>query len=179
MFPKKLLTLLLNKFIKKSLYIFLLPIFFSCSNYYFVYNNNFEEFLEKTEIFISGDDYEILRSNFIDNSEKLGDIKYRLEISSLKETKSAIIENDLTASAIEVKYVMVYRFSDIQKNCMILEKEITNSSTYKSRAEGYAFGSDLSKEEISKQLVENNINTFFQAVKTISDTFECPDENQS
>ena len=174
---KKLLILLLDKFIKKTFYFSSIFLLIGCSNYYFVYNNNFDDFLEKTNVFIKGNDYEIIKSNFIDNNKKTDVIKFELEINSLKETKSAVIENDQTASSIEVKYIIDYKFSSIQKNCVVLNKKITNSSTYKSRAEGFNFGTDLSKAEISKQLIEDNINSFFQAIKTISDTFDCLNED--
>ena len=83
---KKLLILLLDKFIKKTFYFSSIFLSIGCSNYYFVYNNNFDDFLEKTNVFIKGNDYEIIKSNFIDNNKKTDVIKFELEINSFKKT---------------------------------------------------------------------------------------------
>ena len=110
MFLEKLLILLQIKNINKCILFFLFFIY-SCSNFDFVYQNNgTSSELSITEILITGSGDDIIRktlsNKFLLNDESGG---YRLSVSSKMETKSIVIENDQTASTVEIKYILDYK----------------------------------------------------------------------
>ena len=76
------------------------------------------------------------------------------------ETKSIVIENDQTASTVEIKYIIDYSLFDYNKDCIVAKENIISLSTYNSRAESYNFGSDLSKEQVNQEVIRDNINKF-------------------
>tara|TARA_E500000331_G_C17075061_1_gene634358 strand:- start:120 stop:656 length:537 start_codon:yes stop_codon:yes gene_type:complete len=178
MFLEKLLILLQTKNIKKLILFF---IFFlcSCSNFDFVYKNSeTSSDLSIAEIFVtgSGDDLikKILSNKFLSNKES---VDYKLSVNSKMETKSVVIENDQTASTVEIKYIMGYSLFDYKKDCIVVKESISSLSTYNSRAESYNFGSDLSKEQVTQQVIQDNINKFAYQINTKGNNLECIDES--
>ena len=181
MFLEKLLILLLNK--KKYFIFFIFFSFFiiGCSNFSFVYSDKYEfdEFLKETTIQVDGDSSAIIKilltPSYLDGERK---IKYLLDIKSKKESKNLVIENDKTASVVEIKFNLEYIFKNNLKGCIIFQKDVETTSTYNSRAEGYNFGTDLIEEQTSRQLIEDNIALFLQYLKTNNnDNFICQNES--
>ena len=151
---------------------------YSCSNFDFVYKNNGTgNEISITEILITGssDDIikKILSNKFLLNDESDG---YRLSVNSKMETKSIVIENDQTASTVEIKYILSYDLFDHKKDCIVFKEIIGTLSTYNSRAESYNFGSDLSKEQVAEQVIHDNINKFTYQINTKGNELECINE---
>ena len=180
MFLEKLLILLQIKNINKFALFFLFCLY-SCSNFDFVYNNNdTSSELLIDEIFVSGSGNDIIKkilSNRFLSDEDTGD--YKLSVNSKMETKSVVIENDQTASTVEIKYILDYNLFNYKKNCNVVKESVGSFSTYNSRAEGYNFGSDLSKEQVSKQVIQDNINKFINQINTKGNELGCIDEGQT
>jgi len=174
MFLEKLLILSQIKNINKFVLIF---IFFlcSCSNFDFVYNNNdASSKLNIAEIFVSGSGNDIIKkvlSNRFLSDENSTD--YKLSVSSKMETKSVVIENDQTASTVEIKYILEYVLFNYKKDCVVIKESISSLSTYNSRAESYNFGSDLSKEQVNQEVIKDNINKFEYQINTKGNNLEC------
>ena len=174
MFLEKLLILLqiknLNKFV-----LFFIFFLYSCSNFDFVYDNNkTSSKLSIDEIFVSGsgDDIikKILSNRFLSDEDTAN---YKLSVSSKMETNSVVIENDQTASTVEIKYTLEYILFDYKKNCVVINENITSLSTYNSRAESYNFGSDLSKEQVNQEVIRDNINKFAYQINTQGNNLGC------
>ena len=177
MFLEKLLILLQIKNINKIV-LFFLFFLYSCSNFDFVYKNNeTTNELSISEILITGSSDDIIRktlsNKFLLNAES---DDYRLSVNSKMETKSIVIENDQTASTIEIKYILNYNLFDYKKDCIVFKEIISSLSTYNSRAESYNFGSDLSKEQVTEQVIQDNINKFAYQINTKGNELECINE---
>ena len=174
MFLEKLLILLqiknLNKFV-----LFFIFCLYSCSNFDFVYNNNVTSSeLSVAEILVSGSGNGVIKkilSNRFLSSEGVKD--YKLSVSSKMDTKSVVIENDQTASTVEIKYTLEYILFDYKKDCVVIKESISTLSTYNSRAESYNFGSDLSKEQVNQEVIRDNINKFVYQINTKGNNLEC------
>ena len=178
MFLEKLLILLQIKNINKIV-LFFLFFLYSCSNFDFVYKNNeTANELSISEILITGSSDDIVRktlsNKFLLNAES---DDYRLSVNSKMETKSIVIENDQTASTIEIKYILNYNLFDYKKDCIVFKEIISSLSTYNSRAESYNFGSDLSKEQVTEQVIQDNINKFAYQINTKGNELECINES--
>ena len=177
MFLEKLLILLQIKNINKIV-LFFLFFLYSCSNFDFVYKNNeTTNELSISEILITGSSEDIIRktlsNKFLLNAES---DDYRLSVNSKMETKSIVIENDQTASTIEIKYILNYNLFDYKKDCIVFKEIVSSLSTYNSRAESYNFGSDLSKEQVTEQVIQDNINKFAYQINTKGNELECINE---
>ena len=174
MFLEKLLILLqiknLNKFV-----LFFIFCLYSCSNFDFVYNSNdTSSELSVAEILVSGSSNDIIKkilSNRFLSTESAED--YKLSVSSKMDTKSVVIENDQTASTVEIKYTLEYILFDYKKDCIVIKENISSLSTYNSRAESYNFGSDLSKEQVNQEVIRDNINKFVYQINTKGNNLEC------
>ena len=174
MFLEKLLILLqiknLNKFV-----LFFIFCLYSCSNFDFVYNKNYlSSELSVSEILVSGSSNDIIKkilSNKFLSSESAKD--YKLSVSSKMDTKSVVIENDQTASTVEIKYTLEYVLFDYKKDCVVIKESISSLSTYNSRAESYNFGSDLSKEQVNQEVIRDNINKFVYQIITRGNNLGC------
>ena len=176
MFLEKLLILLQIKNINKIILFFVIFLF-SCSNFDFVYNNNEgSSELAIGEILVTGSSNDIIKKNLSNKFLNQGSVDYRLSVNSNMETKSVVIENDQTASTIEIKYTIDYIVFDHKKDCIVIKENIVSLSTYNSRAESYNFGSDLSKEQVIDQVIQDNINKFTYQINTIGNKLECVDE---
>ena len=68
---------------------------------------------------------------------------------------------------------MVYELKLIEKNCIIVKKEISNSRKFNSKSGGYNFGSDLSKKEIIESLIEENLRQYLNYISTNYLVLEC------
>ena len=174
MFLEKLLILLQIKNINKFALFFVLCLY-SCSNFEFVYNNDAQNSgLSVAEIFVSGSGNNIIKkilSNRFLSDE--GTANYKLSVSSKMETNSVVIENDQTASTVEIKYTLEYILFDYKKDCVVINENITSLSTYNSRAESYNFGSDLSKEQVNQEVIRDNINKFAYQINTQGNNLGC------
>ena len=177
MFLGKLLILLQIKNINRFI-IFFLFFLYSCSNFDFVYKNSEgDSELSIAEILVSGSSDDIIKKNlsnkFLINNETQN---YRLSVNSKVETKSIVIENDQTASTVEIKYILDYNLFDYKKDCVVIKENIISLSTYNSRAESYDFGSDLSEEQVTVQVIQDNINKFAYQINSKGKELGCIDE---
>ena len=174
MFLEKLSILLQIKNTSKVILFF---VFFlsSCSNFDFVYKKNeVNSKLSVAEFLITGSSNDIIKKilsdKFLVNEESQG---YRLSVNSTAETKSVVIENDQTASTVEIKYILDYSLFDYKKDCVVIKESISSLSTYNSRAESYDFGSDLSKEQVTEQVIQDNVNKFAYQINTKEKNLGC------
>ncbi len=174
MFLEKLLILLQIKNINKFVLFFVFCLY-SCSNFDFVYNNSdTSSELSIDEIFVSGSGNDIIKkilSNRFLSNKGTGD--YKLSVNSKMETKSVVIDNDQTASTVEIKYTLEYILIDYKKDCVVVKKNINSLSTYNSRADSYNFGSDLSKEQVNQEVITDNINKFAYQINTKGNNLRC------
>jgi len=170
------------KILKKYFYLLLISLFIcSCANLEFAYktNNSSLKIKNSTYLFIEGNESNEIYSYI---TSKLGasrniDYQYKLLIKSKKNELAEVIEKDATASKFSIEYIILYSFVNAKLGCKIFDKEISTKGYYDSKSEGYSFGSDFSKNDLSKKLIYKNIDQFIELIYAKSNLEKCKNEN--
>ena len=170
------------KILKKYFYLSLIGLFLcSCANLEFVYKTDDSSLKIKnaTHFFVEGNESSEIYSYM---ASKLGvsrevDYKYKLLIKSKKNELAEVIETDATASKFSIEYIILYSFINAKSGCKVFDTEISTKDYYDSKSEGYSFGSDFSKNELSKKLIYKNIDQFIELINAKSDLEKCKNEN--
>ena len=153
--------------IKKYLTCILLLFIFSCTNIEFVLKENsqanplrgktvllMDKNLEKR--FVQG-----LYSNFGNNEKS----EYILKTTFIEKKENRIVKNNQVAEKIEytleVNYDLFYKTSE----CKIYNKTIISEFAFTPRSVGYNFGSDRSFDKLYNSSVDQNINSFIDALQ--------------
>ena len=167
---------------KKIVALIIAIIFISgCANLEFAYKTNKSLLKIKglTYLFVEGSESREIYSytvSSIGGSNESG-FTYKLLISSKKTILAEVIEKDATASKFSIEYTIIYNLFNAAEGCKIFTKKISNKDFYDSVSEGYSFGSDFAKEEVSKKLIYKNVDQFLYEVGEITDLKECISEN--
>ena len=146
-----------------------------CSKFEFVHDKNLKTnpLINNTAIYVDGDNIPILKTKLKEVLGKPNNLSFELSVSSKEETTNIVKESNMTASLIQIKQTLVYKLRLIEKNCIIVKKEISNSRKFNSKSEGYNFGSDLSKKEIKESLIEENLRQYLNYLATNYELLEC------
>ena len=59
----------------------------------------------------------------------------------------------------------------------VFEKEFSTKDFYDSKSEGYSFGTDFSKNELSKKLIHKNIDNLISLINEMESLDKCQSEN--
>ena len=147
----------------------------SCSKFEFVHDKSLKTnpLINNTSIYVGGDNIPILKTKLKENLGVPNNLNFQLSVSSKEETINIVKESNMTASVIQIKQSLVYELKLIEKNCIIVKKEISNSRKFNSKSEGYNFGSDLSKKEIIESLIEENLRQYISYIATNYIVLEC------
>ena len=166
---------------KKNLFILgVLLILNNCGGFEFAYKTQNNEFLTKntTITHVDGDDANKIRVLLVDKFGIHDEFpKYRLTVSSLKTETAEVIKKDATASKFKIRYLLSYNFYNVNKSCMVFNKEITTISTYSVKSSGYSFGTDFSKDESATNNIDKNINEFIFSLNALPSLSNCIADN--
>jgi len=151
-----------------------------CSGFEFVYKDApiINKIKENAIYDISGDDREILASQFyiyLGTPNYMGD--YVIKINSEFSETPIVIEQDASASKIEIVHNIKYELKQKKSGCLIFLKEVTSRSSYNQRSSGYNFTSDFSKEEIIKSNLDTNLNLFLKFLMAELNELKCINED--
>lgn len=150
--------------------LFLIVSFFiiSCSDLVFVYEESQKKNIlkNKSSWVILGDEISMLGVNLNKRLKKTGEPTYIIEILSKKKETNIVTEINQVASKINIQFKIKYVLSFDSDKCIIYEEEVITEASYNSKSEGYSFGTDLSKSEITKSIINENINIFLDNVET-------------
>ena len=153
--------------IKKYLTCFFLLFIFSCTNIDFVLKDDsqtnplkgktillMDKNLEKR--FVKG-----LYSNFGNNKK----YEYILKTTFIEKKENRIVKKNQVAEKIEytlkVNYDLFYKTSE----CKIYNKTIISEFVFTPKSAGYNFGSDRSFDKLYNSSVDQNINSFIDALQ--------------
>ena len=151
------------KYIAYTLLFFIL----SCSNVDFVLKDSSltNPLKNKTSLIIDKNSEErFVRSlySYFGNNEKN---EYILKISFLEKKENRIVKNNQVAEKIEytleVNYDLFYKTSE----CKVYNKTIISKFSYTPKSAGYNFGSDKSFDNLYSSSIDQNINTFIDALQ--------------
>lgn len=150
-----------------------------CSNIEFVYNSNIQKSILENETLleVSGDDLSIIKVFLKKYLKAINDYpKFKLIINSNKKTKNLVVNNNQTATHIEIQYTINYTLYKLLKNkdeCMIVENKQITKSDYFIKSEGYSFGSETNKKNVSKKIIEKNILNFLELIELNYSNQDC------
>ena len=153
--------------IKKYITCGLLFFIFSCSNIEFVLkkNNETNPLKDNTTLLIDKNSEErFVRGlySYFGNNKKY---EYILKTKFLEKKENRIIKNNQVAEKIEyileVDYDLFYKTSE----CKIFKKTIISKFSFTPKSAGYNFGSDISFEKLYDSSVNQNINSFIDALQ--------------
>ena len=160
---------------KKLSVLFFFIIVIGCSKFEFIHDKNLKAnpLINNTSIYVDGDNIPILKTKLKEILGITNNLNFELKVSSKEKITNIVKETNMTASLIQIKYSLVYELKLIEKNCIIVKKEISNSRKFNSKSEGYNFGSDLSKKEIKESLIEENLRQYLNYLATNYELLEC------
>lgn len=150
-----------------------------CSNIEFVYNSNIQKSILKNETIleVSGDDLSIIKVFLKKHLKEINDYpKFKLVVNSNKETKNLVVNNNQTATHIEIKYTIEYTLYKLLKSkdeCVIVENKQITKSDYFVKSEGYSFGSETNKKNASKKIIEKNLLNFLKLIELNYSNKDC------
>ena len=152
-----------------------------CAGFEFVYNDDpaIDNIKNKTFFNVVGEEKDVVilyLNKRLGRPENEESKIYLLDITIAKKTKALGIEKNAVASNLEITHVIKYILKDYKTSCDILIQEFLTRSTYNTKSSGYNFGSDLSKESISKKNIETNIINFIDFIVSSDISFDCNDE---
>jgi len=161
--------------IKKLFLSLLFIIMTGCSKFEFVHDKSLgtNPLINNTSVNVVGDNIPILKTELKKTLGTSKNINFELNVFSKEETVNIVKELNMTASLIQIKHSIVYELKLLEKNCIIITKTISNSRNLNSKAEGYNFGSDLSKKEIIESLVKENLRQYLNFITTNFLVLDC------
>ena len=151
----------------------------SCTNINFLLDENSgANFLKnKTSVYISGWDNPVLKESFFLKLGEASDNRFLLTADAIqKQTKRSVDENQV-AKKIDYKIIINYSLSDIEKKCSNISNNQTSSFSFTPKSSGYNFASDVLFENLLKEAVLENVNSFMQFANNALLSQNCINEN--
>ena len=151
----------------------------SCTNINFLLDESSDsDFLKnKTVVYLGGWDNPILKEVFF---KKLGEASANRFLltaeATKKETKRSVDENQV-AKKIDYKIIINYSLSDIEKKCSNITNNQTSSFSFTPKSSGYNFASDVLFENLLKEAVLENLESFIGFASSALESQNCIDEN--
>ena len=153
--------------IKKFISCLLLLFVFGCNNLEFVLKNDIEKnpLKNKTLLIIDKDVEEHFKRalySFFGNN-KINE--YILDIKFSEKKENRIVKNNQVAEKIEYTLQADYNLFYRTNKCKVFEKTIISKFSFTPKSAGYNFGSDISLEKLYGNSVDENINSFIEALQ--------------
>ena len=159
--------------------VFVLFLLGSCTNINFLLDESSgTNFLKnKTSIYISGWDNPVLKEAFFLRLGEASDNKFFLTAEATqKQTKRSVDENQV-AKKIDYKIIINYSLSDVKKKCKNISNNQTSAFSFTPKLSGYNFASDVLFENLLKEAVLVNIDSFIDFANSALESQNCIDEN--
>ena len=151
----------------------------SCSKIEFVYKNDIDtnkDIYNKTSVVISGIDIPSLYGHslrYLGNDDKgLYLIKINIDEKKIKRS----VQSNQAISKLDYKLFFKYELSNVEKQCVIYEKEIITRFTFEPQSSGYNFGSDESLDKQYETSARDSLQQFINYLSGI-DLNYCINEN--
>ena len=151
----------------------------SCTNIKFLLDKNAEvDFLKnKTAVYLSGWDDPILKEVFFIKLGEASDNRFLLTAEAAqKQVKRSVDENQV-AKKIDYKIIINYNLSDIKKKCTDILNAQTSSFSFTPKSSGYNFASDVLFENLLKEAILENVDSFMGFANSVLQSQNCIDEN--
>lgn len=151
----------------------------SCSNINFLLDENSgTNFLKnKTSVYVSGWDNSVLKEAFFLRLGEASDNRFLLTAEAVqKQTKRSVDENQV-AKKIDYKIIINYNLSDTEDNCPNVLNSQTSDFSFTPKSSGYNFASDVLFENLLKDAVLKNLDSFMDFANSALQSQDCINEN--
>ena len=151
----------------------------SCTNISFLLDENSgADFLKNnTALYLGGWDSPVLKEIFFIKLGETSDNRFLLTAEAFqKQTKRSVDENQV-AKKIDYKITINYSLSDIEKKCANILNTQTSGFSFTPKSSGYNFASDVLFENLLKEAVLKNVDSFMDFANIALQSQKCIDEN--
>ena len=151
----------------------------SCTNINFLLDENsgFDFLKKNTAVYLSGWDDAVLKEVFFIKLGEAPENRFLLTAKATqKQTKRSVDENQV-AKKIDYKIIINYSLSDVEKKCSNISNNQTSSFSFTPKSSGYNFASDVLFENLLKEAVLENVNSFMQFANNALLSQNCINEN--
>ena len=164
-------------------FIFVLVVIFfslaSCTNIDFLLAENTEaNFLKnKTAVYMSGWDNPVLKEAFFLKLGEVSDNRFLVTAEAIqKQIKRSVDENQV-AKKIDYKIIINYNLSDTKDSCPNVLNSQTSDFSFTPKSSGYNFASDVLFENLLKDAVLKNLDSFMDFANSVLQSQGCINEN--
>ena len=131
----------------------------------------------KTTVYLSGWDNPVLKEVFFIKLGESSDNRFLLTVEATqKETKRSVEENQV-AKKIDYKITINYSLSDVEKKCTNILNSQTSNFSFTPKSSGFNFASDVLFENLLKEAVLENLESFMGFASSALESQNCIDEN--
>ena len=151
----------------------------SCTNINFLLDeNDGADFLKnKTATYISGWDNPVLKEVFFLRLGESSDNRFLLTAEAIqKQTKKSIDKNQV-AKKIDYKIIINYSLSDTEDRCSNVLNSQTSDFSFTPKSSGYNFASDVLFENLLRDAVLKNLDSFMDFANSVLQSQSCINEN--
>ena len=151
----------------------------SCTNINFLLDENSgADFLKnKTAVYLSGWDNPILKEVFFIKLGEASANRFLLTAEATqKQTKRSVDENQV-AKKIDYKIIINYSLSDIEDKCSNILNSQTSDFSFTPKSSGYNFASDVLFENLLREAVLKNLDSFMDFANSALQSQNCINEN--
>ena len=126
---------------------------------------------------MSGWDNPILKEVFFIKLGEASDNRFLLTAEAIqKQTKRSVDENQV-AKKIDYKIIINYSLSDIKNKCTNILNSQTSDFSFTPKSSGYNFASDVLFENLLREAVLENLDSFMDFANSALQSQNCIDEN--
>ena len=151
----------------------------SCTNINFLLDDvsDTDVLKNKTAVYLSGWDNPILKEVFFIKLGEASDNRFLLTAETTqKQTKRSVDENQV-AKKIDYKIIINYSLNDVKKKCTNILNSQTSSFSFTPKSSGYNFASDVLFENLLKETISENLNSFISFANSALKSQKCLNEN--
>ena len=131
----------------------------------------------KTEVYLSGWDNPVLKEVFFLKFGEASDNRFLLTAETTqKETKRSVDENQV-AKKIDYKIIINYSLRDIEDKCPNILNSQTSDFSFTPKSSGYNFASDVLFENLLREAVLKNLDSFIDFANSALQSQNCIDED--
>ena len=151
----------------------------SCTNINFLLDENTGANLlkNKTAVYMSGWDSPILKEAFFLGLGESSNNRFLLTAEAIqKQTKRSVGVNQV-AKKIDYKIIINYDLSDIEDKCSNILNSQTSDFSFTPKSSGYNFASDVLFENLLREAVLKNLDSFVNFANSALQSQNCIDED--
>ena len=151
----------------------------SCTNINFLINEDEgADFLKnKTAVYISGWNNPIIKEMFFFKFGKASDKRFLLTAEINETQKKRSVGVNQVAKKIDYKITVDYVLSDIGKKCSDVLNIQTSRFSFTPKSSGYNFASDVLFDNLLKEAILENLNSFLAFANNKIQKQNCLDED--